>query len=641
MAWRFLLCGRTCCVNGRARLWERAYGLIVYSMLLKVTERLFKIKRAQVNTESMTDLHCKQAPNLISCRLVRARSPPPPKANRVQSSAGLPDIRKWESCRTMPLVDGFSRGSPFFPVGKHPVQSASDETDKKPRVASADAFSASGRWRFDDAEQTTAELYLQADGMKVLAQVKRLYRVGASWWTTKSCGDCTRGQDTVLLTNMRGHGRCCTSPEDSTKKDIAFTREMLLVDADITTTSNSAGPCPSHAWYEIRCRTKLQLMLLGNNHRYSQKEHQHTPPVSGDTLGTRVSLLASHQSEPGSIPRRVTPGFLHVGIAPEDAAVRRVFPRISFTPHPFIPTLLLVTSSSFIVSHDLASLVHTVFDTSWRTLAQSSPSTVTENNHCAVDIGIFALKAVESNLQLRRAAKCSLLTGLPCGKYVTMALIGERRRYNMLLANDAILLASAAGVRDISRCFNSVFLTGAGQVANSVDRRPGGMIDSGLAWRHSPSFPLPKEPTTREDEKKISVIFSRGATRHLEKSLRYSPTPLIPPRPEVQGGTSAEWTNDDGRCETVEDKCLWGVDGREGVVLDGRVNVHEGTQITLEHFRPVEGGLNYVIRPPVSHTLFMLATSSQQGNFAVRQVVVNRFKLTDENDKMGNCWTDD
>ncbi|KAJ8883910.1 hypothetical protein PR048_015765 [Dryococelus australis] len=40
-------------------------------------------------------------------------SPPPPtKANRIQSPAGSPDFRKWESCRTMPLVGRFSQGSP-------------------------------------------------------------------------------------------------------------------------------------------------------------------------------------------------------------------------------------------------------------------------------------------------------------------------------------------------------------------------------------------------------------------------------------------------------------------------------------------------------------------------------------------------
>ncbi|KAJ8889878.1 hypothetical protein PR048_009383 [Dryococelus australis] len=40
---------------------------------------------------------------------------PPTKANRVQSQAGSPDFRKWESCRTIPLVGGFSRGSPVSP----------------------------------------------------------------------------------------------------------------------------------------------------------------------------------------------------------------------------------------------------------------------------------------------------------------------------------------------------------------------------------------------------------------------------------------------------------------------------------------------------------------------------------------------
>ncbi|KAJ8880031.1 hypothetical protein PR048_020653, partial [Dryococelus australis] len=48
----------------------------------------------------------------VAERLARS---PPTKANRVQSLAGSPDFRKWESSRTMPLVVGFSRGSPPFP----------------------------------------------------------------------------------------------------------------------------------------------------------------------------------------------------------------------------------------------------------------------------------------------------------------------------------------------------------------------------------------------------------------------------------------------------------------------------------------------------------------------------------------------
>ncbi|KAJ8879181.1 hypothetical protein PR048_019787 [Dryococelus australis] len=43
----------------------------------------------------------------VAERLARS---PFTKANRVQSPAGLPDFRKWESCRTMPLVGVFSRG---------------------------------------------------------------------------------------------------------------------------------------------------------------------------------------------------------------------------------------------------------------------------------------------------------------------------------------------------------------------------------------------------------------------------------------------------------------------------------------------------------------------------------------------------
>ncbi|KAJ8881307.1 hypothetical protein PR048_017788 [Dryococelus australis] len=45
-----------------------------------------------------------------------------------------------------------------------------------------------------------------------------------------------------------------------------------------------------------------------------------------------VSLLASHQGEPGSILDRVTPGFSYVGIVPDDSIGRRVSSGISRFP---------------------------------------------------------------------------------------------------------------------------------------------------------------------------------------------------------------------------------------------------------------------------------------------------------------------
>ncbi|KAJ8865870.1 hypothetical protein PR048_033393 [Dryococelus australis] len=52
--------------------------------------------------------------------------------------------------------------------------------------------------------------------------------------------------------------------------------------------------------------------------------------------GCLVSLLASHQGEPGSTPGRVS-GFSYVGIVPDDAAGQRVFSGISRFPRPSIP----------------------------------------------------------------------------------------------------------------------------------------------------------------------------------------------------------------------------------------------------------------------------------------------------------------
>ncbi|KAJ8883343.1 hypothetical protein PR048_015186 [Dryococelus australis] len=49
----------------------------------------------------------------VAERLARSR---PSEANQVQSPVGSLVYRKWESCRVMPLVGGFSRGYPVYPA---------------------------------------------------------------------------------------------------------------------------------------------------------------------------------------------------------------------------------------------------------------------------------------------------------------------------------------------------------------------------------------------------------------------------------------------------------------------------------------------------------------------------------------------
>ncbi|KAJ8876765.1 hypothetical protein PR048_021212 [Dryococelus australis] len=67
-------------------------------------------------------------------------------------------------------------------------------------------------------------------------------------------------------------------------------------------------------------------------------------PINGIVVvGAAMSVLASCQSESGSIPGEVTPGFFALDIVPDDAASRRVlwvtagFPRLHSEAAPYPP----------------------------------------------------------------------------------------------------------------------------------------------------------------------------------------------------------------------------------------------------------------------------------------------------------------
>ncbi|KAJ8881523.1 hypothetical protein PR048_018005 [Dryococelus australis] len=67
---------------------------------------------------------------------------PPTMANRFQSPAESPDFRKLGSCRTMPLVDGFDRGSPVSPA-PYSLQSPSSALETSLLRAAQNLFTSS------------------------------------------------------------------------------------------------------------------------------------------------------------------------------------------------------------------------------------------------------------------------------------------------------------------------------------------------------------------------------------------------------------------------------------------------------------------------------------------------------------------
>ncbi|KAJ8888944.1 hypothetical protein PR048_008438 [Dryococelus australis] len=92
-----------------------------------------------------------------------------------------------------------------------------------------------------------------------------------------------------------------------------------------------------------------------------------------------------------------------------DSLVGRVLSRISRSSPPLHSCTCKQVWKKMLRRNQRTLLVHTVFDTFWRMLAQSSPSTVTDDDQCTVDIGISIHKTAESSLQFVELANFSVL----------------------------------------------------------------------------------------------------------------------------------------------------------------------------------------------------------------------------------------
>ncbi|KAJ8874823.1 hypothetical protein PR048_022712 [Dryococelus australis] len=160
-----------------------------------------------------------------------------------------------------------------------------------------------------------------------------------------------------------------------------------------------------------------------------------------------VSLLASHQGEPGSIPGRVTPGFWQVGIVPDDASGRRVFSGISRFPRPFIPAMLHshLTSSSSVLKSSLRDAQISQHQLYLYTLRQERHGTL-KARHGSKYIGAF----MSYWWQNSQDELCSVADGL------SLTWRGEWRNYRLHHTSDKV---SHRSVHLKPVCHNKVFRT--------------------------------------------------------------------------------------------------------------------------------------------------------------------------------------
>ncbi|KAJ8873618.1 hypothetical protein PR048_024436 [Dryococelus australis] len=246
----------------------------------------------------------------VEAGMERLARSPPTKANRAQSPAGSPDFRVWESCRTTPLVGGFSLQSPVSPA---------------PSFRRRSIFTSITLIGSQDLTFRISQTRKMNELLDLAAVENRARRAGSD-----------RGKD-----------------RRRRKRPQSLRAEAMR------------GPRPvvwKHRLYTLEHKSRVDwpppqaelVLLLHPDTRPMRRGNSHRPEKFAESFWDKLEFKT------------------------------RVFRK-------------------------LKPLVHTVFDTSWRTLAQSSPSSVAADNQCTVDISIFVQTIVESSLQVTELANFSCL----------------------------------------------------------------------------------------------------------------------------------------------------------------------------------------------------------------------------------------
>ncbi|KAJ8872327.1 hypothetical protein PR048_025931 [Dryococelus australis] len=330
-----------------------------------------------------------------------ARSPPT-KANRVQSLAGSPDFRKWESCLTMPLVGGgggVSRGSPVppaplapAPLHVHFIHHRRLSRPRLPRHKRMFAWSEmrSTSWLYTYAGRSKRVL-MPADVILLCAKTARAtylhyvaktdvdfdgnYRVvrncqfGRLGWGPLWGGALGRRK------SRREVSRCKMVVRDSGRQDTCgYTPRQPYKVACVTARCSSPSPplfrqdrarpaklrvITYPCWNGIlimevsgktKCVHSLQPWTFDGNTKFGCKSLGWE--TDGRMTDGRDGLRTWFNPRPGHS------GFSQVGIVPDDAVGRQVSSGISRFPHTFIPAPLHIILA--VTSRPNLSTLHTL-----------------------------------------------------------------------------------------------------------------------------------------------------------------------------------------------------------------------------------------------------------------------------------------
>ncbi|KAJ8875301.1 hypothetical protein PR048_023196 [Dryococelus australis] len=264
-----------------------------------------------------------------------------------------PGFRTWESCWTMSLVGGSSRGAPIPPTlafqrrsilgsrvmfrddGHLWVLQLEIPSLGGILVLLAEASYLKGLvtgleacfpWSYPGCQRWTSvvrEFYLPAE-RQASCEISAS-RVFSSGWVEVALpcltGGWTAGPPTIKLVFPTTIPLPLQSPK-----------------LTVTCICTASTACPGFP-------LALHAMLV-------QRPFYHEPPI----LNTSVlnSTLASHQGEPVSMPGRVT-GFSQVGVVPDDTVGRRISSGVSRFPTPSFRRRSIFTSITLIGSQDLAN----------------------------------------------------------------------------------------------------------------------------------------------------------------------------------------------------------------------------------------------------------------------------------------------